>query len=154
MDYIFDQNEIRTYNIVIPQTALDAMNGDPFAEEYHTAVQTPQPGDPKPSDCNTKGLAKCSRLFMGFLEFDDEYTAAVLKLRDEVYPQLTVELEKWRDQVRIATQNLNGSLGDPQPWTSNEGKKGARTEAEWSGALDLVESQLNDHMQELFQFVD
>ncbi|MGL1886637.1 MAG: CotH kinase family protein [Reichenbachiella sp.] len=120
----------------------------------YTEVQTPRAGDPKPSVCNTKSLAKCSRLFMGFLEFEDEYKAAVVKLRDEVYPQFKIELEKWRDQVRVATQDLNGSLGDPQPWISDYGKKGARTENEWSAALDVVENQLDDHMQELFLFLN
>lgn len=99
------------------------------------------------------GSTNCSRLFIGFTIFEDEYTNAVQKFKDEVYPKVQEKYQYWMDQIRPATIQMNQIHGDPVDWEPGIGVRGAITEQTWREHTDLGFTTFQLSAEEMIGFL-
>ncbi|MGL1902377.1 MAG: CotH kinase family protein [Fibrobacterales bacterium] len=106
---------------------------------------TPHAGSAQPEYLN--------KLLKGFSLFETEYRQAVMKFRDDVYPNINENIVQWKNQLSPVTAELNTTLGDIRPWLP-KGVYGAPSENDWLKEYNQIESNIERYSLQMIEYLN
>ena len=111
-DYIFDQNTLHTYHLLLPQAALDEINSDPAAEQYVEGVLIFEGDTISPVGIRYKGSIGA---FVGCVSGTDFANPSGKKTCTKLSMKIKINWEGRKDKfyklkkLQFHSQNLNRS---------------------------------------------
>ncbi|MGL1935424.1 MAG: CotH kinase family protein [Fibrobacterales bacterium] len=106
--------------------------GHAFPGAFFLFPVSPIPGNPFPKPCEK---SKCSTLFGGFLLLESELAEAIDHFETDVYPRALIQYQKWTEQIRDITIEMNEKHGDIRT-TDQYQWGGSFPEPDWQTDVD------------------